>query len=148
MAPPIKKRRIVAGQADAHTRPAPDLSAWTRAWSTESPVEAERAVDYLAERGIRARIDDGLKRHAALNTVEVSHVSVPATEVGLAIGLIEGRPDLFPGATSWSEPLRYRRGMWARVSQGGLPAQIGCVLFALIIVAPLLVALVMTLLYS
>ncbi|MEZ5177685.1 MAG: hypothetical protein R2746_05215 [Acidimicrobiales bacterium] len=147
MAPPIKKRRIVAGQPAAHQGgPGPlGLGAGVVHRVAGGGGTGGRVP---RRRGIRARVDTGLKRHAAMNTVEVSHVSVPRTEVDLAVGLLEGRPDLFPGATSWSEPLRYRRGLWARVSQGGLAAQIGCVLFALAIVVPIVVTLIVSVLAS
>lgn len=137
----------MAGQLDPHTRPAPDLSPWEPAWSTESPVEAALAVSYLEAHGIRARVSTHLKRHVAMNTVEFTQVSVPATEVGLATSLLEGRADLFPGSTSWSEPLRYRRGLWGRVSRAGRVAQIGFILFFVALFGPVVVVLIASALY-
>jgi len=126
----VQKRRIVAGEPQARTRSAPSLAAWVPAWSTESPVEAAAAADYLSERAIPSRSEVGVKRHAAMNTVEFTTLHVPSTEVELAIGLLEGRADLFPAATSYSEPLRYGNGMWAKVSRAGLAAQLGYLVFA------------------
>ena len=114
----------LAGAA-ATARPAPALAPWAVAWRTESAVEAARICDHLAEAGIRSSTSVELKRHAAMSTTEFVAVHVPEPDVDLAIARIEAHPDLFPGATSYSEPLRYSRGMWGRVRHAGPAAKVG-----------------------
>ncbi len=60
-----------------------------------------------------------------MNLVEVSEVWVEAGWAETAEDLLSKRPDLFGGATSYSEPLRYSRGMRRRLEHAPLPAKIG-----------------------
>jgi hypothetical protein len=106
-------------------RAAPGLAPWAEAWRTESPVEAARACEHLEEVGIRTSTSNGILRHAAMGATEYVAIFVPAPDVDLAIARLEARPDLFPGATSFSEPLRYSRGMWGRVRHAGPAAKAG-----------------------
>lgn len=88
---------------------------WELVWRTESPMEADRAVDFLEKWGMPARTQVGYKRHAAMNLVEVSEVWVEEGWGEQAEGLLAKRPDLFGAETSYSEPLRYSRGMRRRL---------------------------------
>ena len=98
---------------------------WELVWRTESAMEAERAAEFLEKWGLAVRTQVGYKRHAAMNLVEVSEVWVEEGWGDHAEGLLSKRPDLFGAETSYSEPLRYRRGMRRRLQHASPMAKVG-----------------------
>lgn len=132
---PVKKYRIAPGQRTARTRSAPDLNPWQPVWWAKSPVESAAVRAYLNEQGIGTLPTWTRRTEAGVSVVNNRMVFVRPSDVAAATTLIRERPDLFPPPSSYAADARSPSKAWATVSSVGLPAQIGCIIAALFLVA-------------